>query len=321
MAGKCSHPGCFDPDNTGCNIEGHSKLSDCKYYNKSESVVTTDAPVAEDVYYRIPWTGNTLGLNDLNQLTMSSKPIVIGITGVASAGKTTFLASLYCLLRHGKKIGDFSFAGSITLGGWESIAWYLSWKSNGNIQFPPHTTGNAGRVPGLLHLRLKDSNGRRKDLIFTDAPGEWFEYWRVSVNDENANGAKWIGQHSDAFMLFADCEILSGAKRGIAKLQIQGVADRIVKNAVTLPFALVWSKSDIQIPVSTKQQITDHLKQFPLTNYAEFATSVKAGENANYRDNICSSINWILEKLEANRNIMPQLDSLIPEDLFLSKRA
>lgn len=322
MAGKCSQPTCF-PDEHGCNVEGYKNLKKCKYYNKTESineVEESDATIPTDEYYRIPWTGNTFGITDLNFLTASAKPILIGIAGVASAGKTSFLASLYCLLRHGRKIGDYSFAGSLTLNGWEDIAWYLSWKENGNIQFPPHTANNSGRVPGLLHLALKNSLGEKTDLIFTDAPGEWFDHWRNNMNSENAKGAKWIHDNSDAFLLFADCETLVGTKRGQAKLQVNSVADRLFENIEDRPIGLIWSKSDIEITEITKDQITQHLEQKPYIHFNQFKTSVKEGQDGILHQNICDSINWIIEKLKSNINSNPQIDSLIPEDMFLSKR-
>ena len=146
MAGNCSQPSCFPEDN-GCNIEGCINLSECKFYGKKELPKKEDNQSVDNEGHRISWTGNTMGLYDLNFLTASRKPIFIGVTGVASAGKTTFLAVLYCLIRQGATIGEFSFAGSLTLNGWEDIAWYLSWKSNAEIQFPEHTTNNSGRVP------------------------------------------------------------------------------------------------------------------------------------------------------------------------------
>lgn len=319
MGDKCSHSGCPDPDNVGCNIEGHSKLSDCKYYNKNE-VVADEEKHVEDDCYRVPWTGNAFGLMDLNYLTASSKPIVIGISGVASAGKTTFLASLYCLIRQGRNIGDYSFSGSLTLIGWENIAWYLSWKENGNIQFPPHTTSNSGRMPGLLHLALKNSQGEKIDLIFTDAPGEWFDHWRNNVNSENAKGAKWIHNNCNAFLLFADCEMLSGEKRGAAKLQINSVADRIAENIENRPFGLVWSKSDVSISDNTRQQILSNLKLSPLVHFKEFETSIQDGEEGIFHQNICDSIHWCIEKLQKNINNQPKIKSLKPKDMFLSKR-
>jgi Double-GTPase 2 len=319
MAGKCSQSTCF-PDETGCNVEGCGNVRDCKFYDKTVSEDEVEVANPTDESYRIPWTGNSFGLTDLNFLTASSKTILIGITGVASAGKTTFLASLYCLLRHGRKIGDYSFASSLTLNGWEDISWYLSWKENGNIQFPPHTANNAGRVPGLLHLGLKNSLGEKTDLIFTDAPGEWFDHWRNNVNSENAKGAKWIHNNSDAFLLFADCEMLEGAKRGQAKLQINSVADRLFEHIESRPIGLVWSKSDCEIPTATKEQILEHLEQNPYSHFNQFTTSVKEGEKGIFHQNICDSINWIIEKLKSNTNSPSQIISLIQEDMFLSKR-
>jgi hypothetical protein len=319
MAGKCSHKDCHDPDNVGCNIEGCSILTDCKYYGKGES--KTDNPEQnDDVVFRIPWTGNSFGLSDLNYLSASSKPILIGITGVANAGKTAFLASLYCLLRHGKTIGKYSFTGSLTLIGWEDIAWFLSWKPNGDIQFPPHTTNNAGRVPGLLHLALKNEKEEKKDLIFTDAPGEWFDYWRNNVNGDNAKGAKWIHENCNAFLLFADTDELSGSNRGTARQQITSVADRLFENIEDRPIGLIWSKSDISIKDSMKQQILSHLNQNPIVHFNEFETSVKEGESGIFHKNILDSINWIIEKLQSNINTKPAFISLREEDMFLSKR-
>lgn len=321
MAGKCSQPSCF-PDETGCNVGGCLNVKDCQYYNKEEENKGSSEKEVNSVedFYRIAWTGNSFGIIDINYLTASSKPIVIGIIGVASTGKTSFLASLYCLLRHGNKIGDYSFSGSYTLNGWEDIAWFLSWKENGNIQFPPHTSNNSGRVPGLLHLALKNEIGEKIDLIFTDAPGEWFNNWRINVNDENAKGAKWIHDNSNAFLLFADCDTLNGGKRGIAKSQINTVADRLLENIENRPFGLVWSKSDIEISNESKKQIISHIENNQFVHFKEFETSVKAGEEGKYHNNICNSMSWIIECLLNNINDAPNIKSLKQEDMFLSKR-
>lgn len=319
MAGKCSQTTCF-PDENGCNIEGCPIVQDCKYYDKGRQSKETDIIISTEESYRIPWTGNSFGVIDLNFLTACSNPIVIGITGAASAGKTTFLASLYCLLRHGRKIGDYSFAGSLTLNGWEDISWYLSWKENGSIQFPPHTANNAGRTPGLLHISLKNSANEKVELIFTDAPGEWFDHWRINTQSENAKGAKWIHDHCDAFLLFADCEMLASAKRGHAKLQINSVADRLFENIGDRPIGLIWSKSDYGIQAVTKTQILEHLQEKASLHFDQFSTSVNEGNNGIFHLSICNSIEWVIQKTLCNVNSNPQVLSLIPEDIFLSKR-
>src|SRR3546814_9382573 len=128
MAGNCSKDDCY-PEETGCNHEGCDVLTDCQFYKKEGDQSPSEEMIKDDFYVRVPWTGNTLGLQDLNFLTSTTPVILIGVAGVASAGKTTFLATLYCLLKHGYKIGNYQFSGSLTLTGWENIAWYLSWNT------------------------------------------------------------------------------------------------------------------------------------------------------------------------------------------------
>lgn len=321
MAGNCSKEDCF-PAETGCNHEGCEVLKECKYYLSGENSKEPSYEEEEDneFYVRIPWTGNTLGIKDLNFLAATSPITLIGITGVASAGKTTFLATLYCLLRNGNKIGDFAFSGSLTLIGWENIAWYLSWKQNNDIQFPPHTSSNAGRIPGMLHISLKDSEGNKKELIFTDAPGEWFDHWTTNSKDPNAAGANWIHEHADAFLLFADCEMLSGVQLGKARQQTKAVADRLKENLESRPFGLIWSKSDVEVDLDVKQQISRHIQNSSIPNYQEFETSVRNEKGKSYHDNILSSVTWIIASLSEQNNKLPEIARYKTNDLFLSKR-
>ena len=319
MAGNCSKDDCY-PEETGCNHEGCAVLTDCQFYKKEENHSSSEENIKDDFYLRIPWTGNTLGLKDLNFLTSTSSVILIGVTGVASAGKTTFLATLYCLLRDSHKIGEYKFAGSLTLTGWENIAWYLSWDTYNDIQFPPHTSSNAGRIPGLLHISLRNENNEKKDLIFTDAPGEWFAHWSVNKNDKNAAGAQWVHNYSDAFLLFADCEMLSGNKIGKARQQTKQVADRLKHSLKNRPLGLVWSKSDIGVDEEVKKQISAHILNSNIPNYKEFATSIRNENSDHLQLNILESINWIFTALSSDTNELPEVERFAQTDLFLSKR-
>ena len=321
MAGNCSKEDCY-PEETGCNYEGCEVLKECPHYKKTSTMETIESneEIDSNYFLRIPWTGNTFGLQDLNFLSSTSKVTLIGITGVASAGKTTFLATLYCLLRNGHKIGDYHFSGSLTLNGWENIAWYLSWKHNNNIQFPPHTSGNSGRVPGLLHLSLRNSAGEKKEIVFTDAPGEWFDSWTINQNDPNAEGANWIHKNADAFLLFSDCEMLAGEGLGKARRQIRQVSDRIKQNLGSRPFGLIWSKSDIELDEETAQQISGYITNSDLDSYSEFKTSVHEGINGVFYENILQSISWLLETLSKQVNKLPAVDQQCADDMFLSKR-
>lgn len=321
MAKKCSQENCY-PE-YGCNYEGCAVLTDCKYYQAGtaeQKMTATETKEESEYFIRMPWTGNTFGLQDFIFLSSTSKVILIGITGVASAGKTSFLATLYCLLRHGFKIGEYQFAGSFTIRGWENIAWYLSWKQNNEIQFPPHTSSNAGRVPGLLHISLRNSNGEKKELVFTDAPGEWFDKWTYNMNDSNAKGAIWIHDNADAFLLFADCEMLASEQLGKARRQTKLVADRLKQNLGKRPLGLVWSKSDIIVDKEIKSQISNYILNSDIENYLEFETSVREGQKNIFHDNVRETIQWILTVLSKQINSAPIIQQYKLEDMFLSKR-
>jgi len=321
MAGNCVKENCY-PEETGCNYEGCEVLTECPHYKPDLKTggENSQQSEADEFFIRVPWTGNAMGLKDLEYLTSMNKVTIVGITGVASAGKTTFLATLYCLLRQGATVGKYCYAGSLTLSGWENIAWYLSWKTNNSIQFPPHTTSNAGRVPGLLHLRLQDENNEQRDLIFTDAPGEWFDHWAFNEKDANAAGALWVHEVADAFLLFADCDMLAGAQLGKARKQTRMVADRIKRGLIDRPFGLIWSKSDVALDSDTKAQISAFITNSPVKHYKEFETSVREGKGGEFHTNVCDSIAWLLSMIDGNRNKLPAIASHEPEDLFLSKR-
>ncbi|MBO9573553.1 MAG: hypothetical protein J7497_15300, partial [Chitinophagaceae bacterium] len=192
--------------------------------------------------------------------------------------------------------------------------------THNDIQFPPHTSSNAGRIPGLLHVSLRNSNGEKKELVFTDAPGEWFGRWIVNKNDSHAAGAQWVHEHADAFLLFADCEMLSGSQLGKARQQTKQVADRLKYDLEKRPLGLVWSKSDIALDQAVKAQISNHIQNSSVSNYHEFETSVRNEKGTDLQLNILESIAWILTVLSDKTNELPEVARFAPTDMFLSKR-
>ena len=313
---NCSKQDCY-PEDTGC-LCGETDLTKCKYYKRKEAesdLLEKESGSSE----RFPWTGSTLGLHDLNYISSHSNLTIIGVVGTAKTGKTTFLALLYCLLRHGHKIGEFSFVGSYTLTGWEDIASNLRWKPDDpKIQFPPHTTSNAGRVPGLLHLSLKGDDELIHNVIFTDAPGEWFKDWSVNKTDIKAEGANWIYKNANSFLMFADCEKLSGTERGAAKNDITQLLVRLKENINKRPISLIWSKSDIEIHIGLKEGISKYFSSnFDLSN----ELNVSARNTKDYwQKNVLNSINFLLTSVLSEKNLPLELPVYAQRDLFLSKR-
>lgn len=313
---NCSRTDCY-PEDTGCQC-GETDYTKCKYYNLKKANLDTPEKESENLE-RFPWTGSTLGLHDLNYISSHSNLIIIGVVGTAKTGKTTFLALLYCLLRHGNKIGGFSFAGSYTLVGWEDIASNLSWKSGDpKIQFPPHTTSNAGRVPGLLHLALKGTDGLIHNVIFTDAPGEWFKDWSINKKDIKAEGANWIYKNASSFLLFADCDKLSGIERGRTRNDINQLFLRLKENINNRPLCLIWSKSDIEIDNGIKSGISKHLSS-NFNHYSELNVSARKTE-VSWQENVLNSIDYLLNFTLSKMNPNLELPVFNQEDLFLAKR-
>jgi hypothetical protein len=117
----------------------------------------------------------TLGIAQANAMMEERPTCLVGIVGLAGAGKTAALVSAYLMLAQGKFEG-FSYADSDTLRAFEEIARASrSWnKGNPPEQITSHTTLSNDREAGFLHLRLRrDADGRLLDVLLPDLPGEW----------------------------------------------------------------------------------------------------------------------------------------------------
>lgn len=315
MNKECEFKGiCTDPENEGCLLGFMNYHRTCQHHSKKNDAENQENQENQDL--PLTWSGNSFGEIDINVVTYIRKPTIIGLVGPSNAGKTTFLATLYMLLRSGKKIKNFSFAGSYTLLGWEHLAHFLTFKADNQIEFPPHTSRNLGRIPGLLHLSLKNENDEFKDILFTDAPGEWFSTWATNVNADGARGARWIDKHSDRTVLFADCEEFKKNIGGF-RLQLKQIAERMRNNNKARPIALVWAKSDVEINKEIKTGIGKNISGL-FSNYKEFDVSVKNNANGKLLINIMNTIDWLFESKLNNKKI--KIDVKNTSDFFFVLR-
>ena len=217
---KCPHHDCFADDNTTCAL-GHLTRDLCPEWKQiANSTVAVNSSSDEML---LPWSGLAMGESDLNFVSGRVKPITIGIVGPESAGKTTVLGSFYLLLGRGAlTTGDNVFSNSYTLTGWEAVATSMRWKPGPQPpRFPPHTPSGKARAPGMLHLAFRRKDGTLRDLLFADAPGEWFRKWAINREAPDAEGARWIARHADVTLLIADRQALSGSKMGTARNDFQ----------------------------------------------------------------------------------------------------
>ena len=259
--GQCTFEACVDPEDVGCN-KGFL-LEDCKYWKKAHSrsggrakeMSSLDAEASDTAsaqggerLLRLPWSGNSLGLRDLELVTACAPAIVLGIVGPYNSGKTTLLTFIYLLLQRGEPLTVGTFAGSSSLVGWENLAAKLRWQpGTGGPMFPPHTSRAVGRRPGLLHLALRGTDNVRRDFLFTDPPGEWFSLWTQKEKADGAEGARWVQRHADRFLFLVDREALASPDRGKARDDLRDLARRLSPGLDGRPVAVVWTKSDQEV--------------------------------------------------------------------------
>lgn len=270
MSGLCSQAACIAPDEVGCLV-GEASPHQCKHWQQkpdAESPVTTGS--AEEGA-RLPWTGNALGSMDIGFLAGKARTRLVGLFGSAESGKTSLLGAWYLLLGRDFGPDGMSFAGSLTLEGWENIAGSLRWNAHGPA-FPPHTSSGTGRHPGLLHLDLQVHEARH-DLLFADAPGEWFSRWAVRRDAEDATGALWLSEASDVLIVVADSDALAGPGLGVARTNLVALLRRVGAERRGRPVALVWTKCDVEVSDQMRQAVSQ-AADLALGSYRTFSISV-----------------------------------------------
>jgi hypothetical protein len=166
-------------------------------------------------------------------------------------------------------------------------------------------------------VALRNSLDRVQDVLFTDAPGEWFERWASNKNDPDAEGARWISHHADSFMLVVDCEALAGSHPGIARAQLKLLLLRLADEARFRRVAVIWAKSDIAIPETLRADLAWNFGE-RLPYYREFKVSAyPSGGVEDLSAGFLEAVTWLLS---VNKDIhvwVPRLSIKYPDDPFL----
>lgn len=273
---------------------GESSLGDCSFWRNAAEESSTDDALVDVPGTKLPWTGNAFGASDVGFLAGSARTRVVGVMGAASSGKTSLLGSWYLLLARGVTPTNVSFAGSLTLEGWENIASCMRWNSQNGPAFPAHTSSGTGRHPGLLHLKLS-LDSKSSDFLFADAPGEWFSRWAVRRDAEEVAGARWLSQSADVLVVVADSDTLAGPRRGTARLNLTELLRRVGDERRGRPVALVWSKSDVQVSTEMTAAI-EQTANLVFGEYVTFRVSMRAApghESANRGQGLLELFEWV----------------------------
>jgi len=312
---SCSRATCFAPESS-CDL-GHLDHTCCPAWKCGRESGAKQGEFAANELL-LPWSGSALGLADLGFVTGRHKPLLVGIIGPQNAGKTTLLAAWYLLISRGLTRSDTrQFSGSYSLAGWEAVASALRWSPGQPPNFPPHTTSRGGRTPGLLHLDFRDSYGEERSYLFADAPGEWFQKWAINRNAVDGEGARWVAEHADMFLLIADRAALSGSHMGAARNSFQLLARRLSTESTKRPVALVWTKSDIAIAPEMETTIREAVFNL-MPDAHEFSVSVSADAESNsvIPHGLEDLLDWTLN-MRRGRICLPPLQSSVSDPLFM----
>jgi hypothetical protein len=263
MKGKCLLPDCGLKDGLACEI-GHLDFTKCP---KFEAVADTATDQIQGVVdddgsgQRLPWTGRAMGLSDMMLVSARSSSSLVGLIGPFNAGKTSFLTSLFAHFSKTGTVSNFSFAGSYTIDAWDRLRQHTEWPAAHDPSFPPHTPDTADRVPSLLHLAFREGTELVRDLLFTDAPGEWFTNWVRNQSAEDARGARWIAEYASHFLFFVDRSALAGADVGKARQNTLTLARVLSEHRRDQPIAVIWTKSDEKYDENVEAPIREKLER------------------------------------------------------------
>lgn len=301
---RCPHKGCNAPE-MSC-MQGE-EIEDCPVWNskvtsssEGEAITTPHGQPARVL--RFPWTGNVMGPADLPYLAGAKRVRLLTMAGASDAGKTSLLAAFYLLIARGYRPEGVEFAGSLTLEGWENIACSLQWNALNGPTFPAHTSSGGGRSPGMLHMTLRSTRSEC-ELLAADAPGEWFTDWAVHRDSPRADGARWLCERTDVFLVIADSKALSGPDRGQARQALLDLMRRVGSELNGRPAALVWTKSDLTVSSGIQAAIREGAAR-SLKDFREFSVSMhpEAGsESRNKGQGILELLAWVISAQPDNR--------------------
>lgn len=180
---------------------------------------------------------------DVNNLVSDSRPTLITLFGVSECGKTTFVGSLFAILRRRPSLLKISFIDSDTLTGFERRVHqrFLSEDGQSVIQ---RTLRKAGSI---LNVVLGNEQGNNPHMfVISDLSGE---IYRDAISDITIVQQQTAVKYADKLVIFADIEPLLKAKSyNLYKENFQSLLARFKENDMLPDRAEVYvalNKSDM----------------------------------------------------------------------------
>lgn len=144
--------------------------------------------------------------SDVNSLQSKDRPTLVTLFGISECGKTTFVGSLFAILRRRPELLKVTFLDSDTLAGFEHRVYRRFLTKAGKSEIP-HTQRKSANI---LNVVLGDERGENERMIvLSDLSGEVYKD-AISKNDvvEKQTAVKY----ADKLLIFADVESLLSSK-------------------------------------------------------------------------------------------------------------
>jgi hypothetical protein len=279
--GTCTKNDCTVATTEVC-LELHDPVTSCPYFKPAAAVSTAEIaeraeealPLPEELEGEtvLPLTavtkarrrfhpGTELGLDDAAQLMSGGYAHIIGVLGQTDAGKTAFLSCLYLMAVRGWLRPAYSFAGGLTLQGFDDRSRGLRKWDKGRLdeRFMQHTRLDDPRKPSYMNISLQEMKNRKRriELLLTDLPGEWTS----QLINRAATATRFeFMKRADGVIYVMDGRLLadSGSKQ-VEVHKAELLLKRLLQSFLAppdLPLVLMVSKSDeigMNVPPAAEQ--------------------------------------------------------------------
>jgi hypothetical protein len=262
--GTCAREGCAIAAGGAC-ARGFSDPFDCEDFEPYEaeedsaaagSDADQDVPAGSgplDTRGRRPWrqaeeseplhSGRALTLEEATQVRRARLTAVVVPIGEVSIGKTTLLAALFEALG-AAAVGGWSFAGSLSLMGFEERSHLAMVASGRRKSDTPRTSRNTSEV--LLHLALLGPDGARQDVLLADVSGEHAEGLRL--HNDAGDYTRLLSAATCVLLMVDGKQLAAPAKRHAELTRARTLFQAIHQNELLpdgVPVLLVATKWDL----------------------------------------------------------------------------
>lgn len=217
-----------------------------------ENIIEQLVTMKETTFYT-----DALNEVNINNIITNQKPELIVLFGLNDLGKTTFVGSLYHLLRVSGKMADYKFVNSDTFAGFERRVFLRKCSKDGRSN--TNRTLRSENPFLTLHMEHETTNEKRL-IVLSDRAGE--RYRDYISKDEELLKDKTI-KYADRILLFINAEELVGRSYSNMKDELKTLLRRLKEKDMLPLFAtkyIIFNKYDKVVDIEN-QKFKEHKQE------------------------------------------------------------